>query len=838
MHKKLLFILLSFICCQLFGKEANLLRMQLQSLREAIVDLSNSFPDKYDKSLLTDVDCLQKQLMVVKDKKQLQKMAGELEKLKYKSLLANPLLREHSLLFVARKQYLKDHHNTATLFQKGEINWQKFTPGGALKIIDFANGGRIITLLDMHGKGVVRDPDVHFDGKKILFSMRKNIEDDYHIYEINVDGSGLQQLTFAEGCSDIDPCYLPSGKIVFTSTREPKFCMCNRHIMGNLFCMDGDGANIHQIGKSTLFEGHSSLLDDGRIIYDRWEYVDRNFGDAQGLWVVNPDGTHHAIFWGNNTASPGGVIDPRIIPGSELCLCIFTSCHDCPWGSLAIIDRKRGVDGRAAVIRTWPKRAKGFVSTIGTEKWDAFRRIMPKYEDPFPLSSKYFLVSRTINRSKRMGIYLLDVFGNEILLHSERLGCFDPMPICKRKRAKVLPTQCNFLDKTGKFYIQNVYIGTHMKGVKKGSVKYLRIVEIPSKHSWTKSDWEGQGAMAPAMNWHDFNSKRILGTVPVEVDGSAYFEVPADTFFYFQLLDKNKQMIQSMRSGTMIQSGEVQGCIGCHENRVADVPFATAKMIKAMQRPANKLNGWYGKRECFNYLTMIQPIFNSHCLSCHDYGKKAAKKLLLAPDYSLTFNASYNELWRKGIVHCIGAGPAQIQQPYTWGASASGLLRRLRTGHNGVKLSKREFDVIATWLDLNAPYYPTYNSAFSDNLAGRSPLNDKQLVRLAKLTGIPFLKLAKIKKNRGPQISFLRPELSRCLLNIADKNSRQYKEALAIIIAGKKALQNTPRAGMPRFVLCGNAKKREMRYKQRLLIEEKNRKAIRTGKKYYDNLNP
>ncbi|MCG8336243.1 MAG: hypothetical protein MJE63_17185, partial [Proteobacteria bacterium] len=200
--------------------------------------------------------------------------------------------------------------------------------------------------------GLIRDPEVHFDGKKIIFSMRRDINDSYHIYEINADGTGLRQLTHAWGVDDIDPLYLADDTIVFSSSREPKYCMCNKHIMCNLFKMGSDGENIHQIGKSTLFEGHSSLLPDGRIVYDRWEYVDRNFGDAQGLWTVNPDGTNHAVYWGNNTNSPGGVLDPRAVPGTQLFLATFSSCHDRPWGAIALVDRRLGLDGKEPVVQT------------------------------------------------------------------------------------------------------------------------------------------------------------------------------------------------------------------------------------------------------------------------------------------------------------------------------------------------------------------------------------------------------------------------------------------------------------------------------------------------------
>jgi tricorn protease-like protein len=193
--------------------------------------------------------------------------------------------------------------------------------------------GNVTTLLDVP-EGVVRDPDVCFDGSKILFSMRRNRSDDYHIYEMDADGSNLRQLTFGNELSDIDPIYLPDDRILFTSTREPKYCMCNRHIMGNLFTMNRDGSNVQQIGHSTLHEGHAALLPDGRVIYDRWEYVDRNFGDAQGVWVTNPDGTNHAIFWGNNTNSPGAVLDARAIPGTDLFVATFSSCHDRPLGRI------------------------------------------------------------------------------------------------------------------------------------------------------------------------------------------------------------------------------------------------------------------------------------------------------------------------------------------------------------------------------------------------------------------------------------------------------------------------------------------------------------------------
>ena len=287
------------------------------TLRAAITDLQTSFPDRYPHGdgYLARLARLE-ELAATKPVAAAKDLQTRFQALKREALIANPLIADRPILYVARQQYLKDHHNTATMFQTGEINAGSFRGGGAVKTVDFGRGGEVTTLLELP-QGVARDPDVGFDGGTVLFSMRRDGADDYHLYEINRDGGELRQLTFGSGVSDIDPIYVPDGRIIFTSTREPKFCMCNRHIMGNLFSMNGDGSNIQQIGHSTLHEGHPTLMPDGRVLYDRWEYVDRNFGDAQGVWTVNPDGTNHAVYWGNNTNSPGAVLDTRIIPAAN-----------------------------------------------------------------------------------------------------------------------------------------------------------------------------------------------------------------------------------------------------------------------------------------------------------------------------------------------------------------------------------------------------------------------------------------------------------------------------------------------------------------------------------------
>lgn len=743
----------------------------------------------------------------------------------------HPVVTDYPILFVARKQYRPDHHNTATIFQTGEINHKSFVGGAALKTVDLKTG-KVEALLETK-TGMIRDPEVHFSGQKIIFSMRKDINTDYHIYEINKDGTGLKQLTSAEGVSDIDPLYLADDSIVFSSTREPKYCMCNRHIMANLFRMESDGANIHQIGKSTLFEGHGALMPDGRILYDRWEYVDRNFGDAQGLWTVNPDGTNHAVFWGNNINSPGGVIDARPVPDSRFVICTFGSCHDRPWGAIAMLDRRRGLDSKDAVIMTWPQSARDL---FGKGNYDTYIQVKPKYEDPYPLTAELFLCSRQTGRGEQMGIYLLDMKGDEFLIHAEGEGCFDPMPLKEKKRPMIIPQRRKFDNSPGKFYITDVYQGTHMKGVRRGSAAYLRVVESPEKRFWVPSaQWGGQGQQNPAMGWHDFNNKRILGSVDVESDGSVYFEVPSGKYVYFQLLDEKGMMIQSMRSGTIVQPGETTGCVGCHEDRRSAPPAVKHKQPVAMTKKPQKLSGWFGRPGEFSYIHEVQPVFDKYCVRCHDFDKKAGHKLVLAGDRTNTFNVSYNELWRKKYISAIGAGPYDTQQAYSWGSGRSKIVLKILNHHNNIDMEREDFHRITAWIDINAPYYPTYASAYPHNLSGRSPLNNQQVDELGRLVNLNFYSLASFGRNKGPQVCFERPEMSPCLSVFEDKNSSQYARALEIINAGRLLLEKIPRADMENFVPWEVDRGRQQKYALRKEIEDKNNRAILNGHSVYDS---
>jgi len=749
--------------------------------------------------------------------------------------------------------------------------------GATLKVLDPASGKT--RGLVSAPKGIIRRPCVHFDGRRVVFSMCKNSSGRFHIYEIEVDPETLfsgegevepRQLTFAPDVYDVDPIYLPGGKIAFCSTRDHKYVPCAGQLVPQLFRMDGDGANIHQITRSTVHENELSLMPDGRILYSRWDYVDRNFGDGHGFWVTNPDGTSQAVVWGNNTSHPAAPWTARMMSDGRI-LCILGNHHGSLGGALGLIDPRKGIDGRDSIVRTWPEdvikrfanppklvlpkdRKPGAGVAKMTSIWpeearallpvshdyrvhgwnDALGNVKPWYNCPFPLNETHFVCSIAPKRGAAAAVYLGDIDGNEVKIHEEGPGCYDPMPLAPSPRPVSIVSTRDYGDAEGHFHIQNVYEGTHMQGVERGTIKFVRVVEARSKRGKAGHIWRALGHQESPIGWSGFLAKRILGTAPVEDDGSASFMVPSDRFLYFQLLDKDGMMVHSMRSGTSIHSGESQGCIGCHESRLsAGAQGEPRKLTKALAREPSKLIPWYGEPRVFSYMAEVQSVLDKHCMPCHDFDGKGARKIILAGDKGFGFNASYAELQSKGYTGAIGAGPAGHLPPKTWGSHTSPLISMLGKGHQKVRLDKESMSRLVTWIDLNAPYYPTGYSARNGPAPGRNPLTREQSKRLYKLTGLTENELHKADLYTGPKVSFDRPRLSPCL-DLAT-NAADHAELLTIIQAGKGSLEALPRADMPGFSTLHDRDEKAKAHRAKYArIEQEVRQAIRDGRKVYD----
>jgi len=748
----------------------------------------------------------------------------------------------------------------------------------ALKVLNPATGQTRVLVAAPNG--IIRRPCVHFDGRRVVFAMCKDSRSPFHIYEIEFDPETLftdtgeivpKQLTFAPDVYDVDPIYLPDGKIAFCSTRDHKIVPCAGQLVPQLFRMDSDGANIHQITRSTVHENELSLTPDGRILYSRWDYVDRNFGDGHGFWIANPDGTNPSIVWGNNTAHPAAPWTARMMGRSGKILCIFGNHHGSLGGALALIDPQIAVDGRRSILRTWPadiirrfdapekldlasKRGHDVIRAMVSiwpeparamlaeshdyrvHGWnDALGDVRPWYNCPFPLNDTQFLCSVAPARGEAAAIHLGDIHGNELTLYEEAPGCYDPMPLAPRPRPISIASSRDFQNNDGHFYIQNVYEGTHLRDVEPGSIKHVRVVEAMSKRGKANHIWRALGHQESPIGWSGFVAKRILGHAPVESDGSASFLVPSDRFVYFQLLDENGMMVQSMRSGTSIHSGERRGCVGCHESRSNSAAYPPpTTLTEALARPPSTLQNWYGQPRPFSYTAEVQPVLDKHCMPCHDFDGEAADSIILAGDKGFAFNASYAELQSKGFTGAIGAGPAGHLPARSWGSHTSPLIALLKKGHYDVKLDPESWDRLITWIDLNAPYYPTGYSARNGPPPGRNPLTLEQTRRFYELTGLNGTALHRADLFTGPKVSFDRPELSPCLALAHSEADRA--ELLAIIHAGKQSLERLPRADMPGFsTLHPGDEKARAHLEKYSRIEQQVREAIRQGRKIYDS---
>ncbi len=804
-------------------------------------------------------------------------------------LLSHPHVQGYDWLVEVRSQYFGNHGPINTMFQNGDIHgasgglrgWQSH--GSRLEIISIGKNGHVKrkAVLDQAPEGILRDADVSFDGKKVLYSKRLNKDDDYHLYEMDLKNRSVSQLTYGTMISDVDPIYIPGNRIVFSSTRDPKFCQCNRHISNNMFAMDADGANIEQISFNDLADFHSSLMPDGTILYSRWEYVDRHFGPSLGLWITNPDGTRHQLFMGNNAWSPGFMGDARAIPGTDYVLCIYGACHDLPWGAMAVVDRSRGMEGNAPIVHMWPEAGRELVSPDDDaynrdlnfrSDVDKMRPLKVRYEDPYPIhdlkagdgGGHFFLVSKSkgpvkpSNGNRRlepmpMALMLCDVFGNEVLVYELEDGPLSPygaIPLSARKEPQMIPSPVDHSKNSGLLYVNNAYLGNRdeMVNVEKGAIKYLRIIEAPPRRVFDEvGNWNVDAQQVGAMNWNLTNNKRILGDVPVEDDGSAYFEVPADTFIQFYSLDKDKQLIQAMRTGTVVRPGETQGCVGCHENRLS-APLAANAQPLAMRRPPSQLEPWLDtpsveEAKPFNYLTDVQPVFDKKCVSCHDYGKEAGDVLNLCGDLSLPFNVSYTELMAKSghrytgqeekMVNFVGDGPPGVLPAYAWGSHRSKLVRVLKEGHYDVKLSKDEMQRITGWIDVNAVYYGHYESFYP----GRNPLLalPEGPTKMRRVLG-GRKNLNDVKKwvlDNGHLINFTRPEKSPCLAMIEDEAQR--KLALSYIKEANALLAQRPRIDQINAVVDLSPMDQHYtdRYASTQEEHEKSVQSILKGEKYY-----
>ena len=724
------------------------------------------------------------------------------------------LLYDVDRLLVVKRYEIEASH-VYTYHYEGQRN------GGGLYIFDVHQPhGRPIELVSSPN-GQILDADLSYDGQQVVFSWRRG-KQGYHIFKINIDGTGLVQLTDGPW-HDYNPCWLPDGGIAFLSTRQPQFAYCWDAPVGILYRMNADGSAQQRLSANYLNDFTPAVLEDGRIIYTRWEYVDRPAIPIQSLWTINPDGTRLAGYFGNRVLSPGTFMEARPVPGTSKIICTMTGHNGPTRGAIGLIDRSYGVNSQQAIVNLTPDTPVPPVN-----KGDGNTHGPKPYCCPLPLDDLRFLVSargpvlvRTIDgRCQSTALPGPD----------DGMAYFSAQPVRPRPRPPIIPSslpqQCG--EETAVLFLQDVYNGLEPY-VRRGEVKRIRVVRELHKPLRIDPGKRAFGFQFPVISCGaTYAAKQVLGEVPVEPDGSACFVVPAGVPIYFMALDEEGRAVQRMRSFTHLMPGEVQGCIGCHEERLH---ASRPQLPQAAALHPKKLDPMEWGSDGFDYSRIVQPVWDKYCIQCHNPFDLAGG-LDLTGGKTDFFNVSYEMLARERwgprgspYVSWIPTYNGQEQNilwitPKTWGSPASKLAEVIRSGHPDQQGTPRfQMDEVSrrrvfAWIDLNVPYYGTSETAYPENVGCR------QIIPSGLQEALQQLGVRRCAEchNGGkfPQREWVRiiePELNPFLLAplareaggtqkcgravFQDKNDPDYQAILGLFKPVQEMLARRPRMDMP-----------------------------------------
>ncbi len=613
-------------------------------------------------------------------------------------------------------------------------------PGARLLILEgLSPTGKLKQLMPqppLHGS--FWRPDVSYDARKILFCFKPHNEKSFHLYEINVDGTGLVQLTGGI-YDDFDPIYLPDEKhIIFSTTRGHTYVRCmpptNAFVLARC---DRDGRNIYLISRGNEPDYLPSVMNDGRVIYTRWEYTDKPLWRIQSLWTVRPDGTQVNTFWGNQSVWPDLLKDARQIPGSRRVMFTGSAHHDWFAGSVGIIDPDKGLnfpDGLTKVTAdvAWPESGNGPVDPVESPDYHAGGRYRGYYS-PYPLSEKDFLVSA--DRGGKFVLYLMDTDGNRELIYEGVHNIFYAMPLKPRLRPPVLvdtvawpKAEERLSPADGVIYSNNVYYGAPKE--LRDKARFLRLLTIEHKTYtyWYKRPYLSTGPVVSGVQSEGV--KRILGTVPIESDGSVAFQAPSGIPLHFQLLDENYRALQTMRSFTGVMPGERRGCLGCHELH-SKTPDTGALTTMAMAGEPRKITPPPWGEDTVSFARYVRPVLDKYCGRCHQGDGEGRKKFDMTPRpgflgfdetyWILTGKPAWGRAYNKPKDPPPGFGIADMimvegyhqrdpaayvtTKPMTRLSYKSRLIERASSGkHNKVKVDPVSLRRLIAWVDAMCPY--------------------------------------------------------------------------------------------------------------------------------------
>jgi len=676
--------------------------------------------------------------------------------LRRKIAFSNPLLNFDKILFIKRHRS-RFNHMCDQFYAVNAV------PGGGVFVLSDPFGDKP-SVRDVLAEATVQrgrlkgqkldtgsfvSPDLSYDGKQILFayveskgSRGHDRHTDpsrghwdrgqcYHIFKVNVDGSGLEQLT--DGTfNDFDPVWMPNGRVVFISERRGGYLRCGRTCPTyTLYDMKDDGSEIQCLSFHETNEWHPSVTHSGLIMYTRWDYVDRHGCVAHMPWFTTPDGRDARAVHGNfapRNTRPDMEVDIRAIPGSHKYVATAAPHHGQAFGSLVTFDPRIKDDDKMAPVRRLTPDVAFPESQGGSQT----------YGTAWPLSEKYALcvydagMRRGMGRQGRRhirgnyGIYLVDVFGNKELIYRDpEIACLSPMPLRPRKRPPIIPDGSRrvFAEAGGatlntepaKATLSLVSVYDSIKPWPEGTkITALRVWQIIPMSVPSGGPPHEIGLRLPTGRDSVILARYVLGTVPVEADGSAHFTVPAHRELFFQALDADGLAVQSMRSATYLQADENLTCQGCHEPR--HLAPAAPKLTLAMRRTPSVPEPDVDGTNPFSYPRLVQPVLEKNCLKCHQKHNADPKAKRKAPDLSSKviakgrgkWYASYHSLAPKYGFWQYGNGHRTT--PGRFGARASKLYPLLTTGSHKdrVKLSKEDLHRITVWLDSCSVFYGVY----------------------------------------------------------------------------------------------------------------------------------
>ena len=725
----------------------------VEPVRMAIQDLMESFPDRFTRGPV-----YLEQLARISQLPEGPERNEALWALRSEALLANPLLNFGRIVLVRRKSE-GDRGLPANWQGNERLKGNNYTNDVAMFSLDRPKAP-LRTVFRPRERLFVGDLDLHFDGKRLLFSMPGR-NGRWQIHQLTIDPSPGGQASSDGAPSDrapsdrassdwavadelttipdddvdnYDACYLPDGNIIFTSTATYTGVPCvkgNSHV-ANLYRLDVGTQTVRRLTFDQDHNWNPTLLNNGRVMYLRWEYADLPHFVARILFHMNPDGTNQSEFYGSGSYWPNSFFYARAVPDHPTRVVgIVTGHHGARRaGELVILDPALGRREADGVVQRIPGRGKAVEPVIVDQLVDAS---WPKFLHPYPLSSKYFLVSMQPHEGACWGIYLVDVFDNLIPLREEPgFDLFEPTALIGRPVPPAIASVADSAKEDALVYLEDIYLGEGLRGVPRGTVKNLRLITYHFAYRGMGGQQDPLGLDGP------WDIKCVLGTVPVEPDGSALFYVPANLPISYQPLDDQGRAIQLMRSWSTAMPGEKVSCVGCHERQNSAPPSKTTIAVRS--KPA-RITPWHGPPRGFSFRREVEPLVFTYCAGCHPAEADAATLADASPTTTPPTTAppigdAYMFLRRHVRTPTIEPD-MHVLEPYEYHADTSELVRMLRDGHYGVELDGEAWDRLITWIDLNTPRYGSWTANVGRQRVGNSPQRRRDLMkRYAGIDGI------------------------------------------------------------------------------------------------------